>query len=306
MKVIKEKDLPINEETVCTIGNFDGFHKGHTYILKLVKETADKEGKKSLVITFEPHPKKILSPQNAPCRITSLETKLDLLKDQKIDYVYVINFDKNFAEKSPEEFIRFLTCELKCRKLIVGHDWKFGYKGEGNIKTAKEIGKKYTLEVEVVPPIKIDNERISSTKIRELLKRGDVYNVSKLLGRTYCIKGKIHKGNQIGKKIGFPTINIKPPEDLCLKKGVYSGYVSFNGEVYPAVINYGTRPTVDGKDLFIEAHIIGKSIDISEKQQVKIFFKDFIREEKKFSDINQLKKQIKSDITNAMKVLEVK
>ncbi|WP_457625374.1 bifunctional riboflavin kinase/FAD synthetase [Persephonella sp.] len=306
MKVLREEDLPLNEETVCTIGNFDGFHKGHSYILSKVEETAEKEGKRSVVITFEPHPKKVLFPEKAPCRITSLETKIDLLTAKGIDYLYIIHFDKKFAEQSPEEFIKFLSQQLRCRRLIVGHDWKFGYRGEGDIQKAKELGKKYNLQVEVIPPVKSDNERISSTKIRELLKEGKVEEVTALLGRIYCIKGKIEKGDQIGKKIGFPTINIKPPEDLCLKKGVYSGYVSFNGKMYPAVINYGNRPTVDGKKLFIEAHIIGENVDISEKKEVKIFLKRFLREEKKFDSIEQLKEQIQSDIKNAKKVLEVR
>ncbi|SNZ06342.1 riboflavin kinase / FMN adenylyltransferase [Persephonella hydrogeniphila] len=306
MKVLKKEDLPLNEETVCTIGNFDGFHKGHAYILHRVKETAEQERKKSVVITFEPHPKKILFPEKAPCRITGLETKIDLLGTKGIDYLYIVHFDKKFAEKSPEEFIKFLSNQLKCKKLIVGHDWKFGYRGEGDIQKARELGEKYNLLVEVIPPIKSNNERISSTKIRKLLKEGKVEEVANLLGRMYCIKGKIEKGHQLGKKIGFPTINIKPPEDLCLKKGVYSGYVSFNGKMYPAVINYGNRPTVDGKELFIEAHIIDRKIDISEKEEVKIFFKRFIRDEKKFDSIEQLKKQIQSDIKNARKALEVR
>ncbi|MDQ7055077.1 MAG: bifunctional riboflavin kinase/FAD synthetase [Persephonella sp.] len=279
MKVVRETDLPLKEETVCTIGNFDGFHRGHAFILNRLKDISKKERKKSLVITFEPHPKKLLNPEIAPCRITNLETKLDLLKEQEIDYVYVIHFNREFARKSPEEFIQFLCQQLKCRKLIVGHDWKFGYRGKGDIETAKVLGKESGMEIVVIPPVKENNERISSTKIRRLLKEGKVEQVEYLLGRTYCIKGTVQKGNQIGKKIGYPTINIKPSEDLCLKKGVYSGFVSVDGKIYPAVINYGTRPTVDGKHLFIEAHIIGEEIDL-QNGQVKIFFKKFLREEK--------------------------
>ncbi len=305
MKVITEADLPLKEETVCTIGNFDGFHKGHTFILQEIKEIAHKKNKKSLVITFEPHPKRLLNPENAPCRITNLETKLDLLKQQGIEYVYVIHFDKSFAEKSPEEFMEFLSKNLKCRELIVGHDWKFGYRGKGNIETAKILGNKFNINITVIPPLKENNERISSTKIRQLLKEGRLEEVEHLLGRTYCIKGTIQRGNQIGKQIGYPTLNIKPSEDLCLKRGVYSGFVSVNKHIYPAVINYGSRPTVDGKQILIEAHIIGENINIKEKTEIKIFFKKFLREEKKFETLQQLKNQIKTDIKKTLQMLEV-
>ncbi len=305
MKVIKEYDLPLKEETVCTIGNFDGFHKGHAFILTTLKETAKKENRKSLVITFEPHPKAVLYPENAPCRITNLETKLDLLNQQGIDYVYVIRFDREFAQKTPQDFIQLLFQQLGCRKLIVGHDWKFGYRGEGSIETAKTLGKQLGMDIVIISPIKENGERISSTKIRQLLKEGKIEQVEQLLGRTYCIKGTVQKGNQIGKEIGYPTINIKPSENLCLKKGVYSGFVYINKNIYPAVINYGTRPTVDGKQLFIEAHIIGKEIYLKEKESLKVFFKKFLRDEKKFDSIQQLKNQIKTDIKKTLQMLEV-
>ncbi|WP_036767808.1 bifunctional riboflavin kinase/FAD synthetase [Persephonella sp. KM09-Lau-8] len=305
MKVLTEQDLPLKEETVCTIGSFDGFHIGHIHLLEKTKEEAKRTGRKSLVITFEPHPKKILSPQNAPCRITDLTTKLELLRYQKIDYVYVIHFTKEYAKKPAEEFLDFLTENLRCKKIIVGHDWRFGYGGKGCVEFASEYGKKAGFEVEVIPPIKIDRTRISSTEIRKLLKEGRVDEAEKYLGRTYCIKGKVIKGDRLGQKIGFPTINIIPDVDLCLKKGVYMGYVSFDHKLYPAVINYGTRPTVDGKKTFIEAHIIGEKLE-KDIKEVKIFFKRFIREEKKFNNIQELQNQIKNDIQKAINALEVK
>ncbi|WP_457640090.1 bifunctional riboflavin kinase/FAD synthetase [Persephonella sp.] len=304
MKVLTEENLPLKEETVCTIGNFDGFHKGHRFILDRVIESSKRQGKSSLVITFEPHPKTVLSSGEKPCRITGLETKIDLLEDEGIDYLYIINFSREFARKDPEEFIKFLTEKLRCRTLIVGHDWKFGHQGKGDVQTAKQIGRKYGLKVEVIPPVKEEDKRISSTQIRNLLKKGKVEEVARYLGRDYCIKGKVEQGNRIGSQIGFPTINIKPPEDLCLKKGVYSGLVKLNGQLLPAVINYGNRPTVDGRETVLEAHIIGKKLSFK-PEEVKIFFKKFIRDEKRFSDIDQLKNQIKADIQKAMKSLEV-
>jgi len=306
MKVLTEADLPLDKENVCTIGNFDGFHKGHSYILKNVQQTAEATGKSSLAITFEPHPKKILDPENAPCRITDKETKITLFEEQNIDYIYIIHFNKAFAQKSPEEFLDFLVNKLKCCRLIVGHDWRFGYQGKGNALTAVKIGKKIGLEVDIISPLYLKNERISSTIIRKLLKEGKVDEMYPYLGREYFISGKTVKGNRLGSRIGFPTMNVLPVDDLCLRKGVYSGYVQYLDELFPSVINYGNRPTVDGTKNLIEAHIIGKDINIPPGSKIKIFFSKFLREEEKFSNIDQLKKQIQMDVNSAMKLLEVK
>ncbi len=304
MRIIQDKDLPIKEETVCTIGSFDGFHIGHKKILKKVKEKALKTNRKSLVITFDPHPKKLLNPDKAPCTITDTETKKDLLKKEGIDFLYIIKFDENFSKKTAKEFLKFLVNDLNCKHIIVGYDWKFGYKKEGNVYFAEKYEKELGFNIEIVEPILQDDIRVSSTLIRKLLRKGEIEKASYFLGRNYCIKGKVVEGNKLGRKIGFPTINIKPPEDLCLKKGVYAGFVEIEGKIYPAVINYGYRPTVDGKKLLIEAHIFDKEIKLK-KQSVKVFFVSFIREEKKFESVGNLQKQIAEDIKKAKEILEV-
>ncbi|WP_457640356.1 bifunctional riboflavin kinase/FAD synthetase [Persephonella sp.] len=304
MKVLTEKDFPLQDRTVCTIGSFDGFHKGHIQILEKVKNRAKEKGLKSLVITFDPHPKKFLNPEGSPCLITDIQTKIDLLERREIDFVYVIKFDQNFLKKSADEFLQFLVKDLGCKHIIVGYDWRFGYKKEGDIDYAKKRSKELGFSLEVVEPIMKDGKRISSTLIRSLLKDGKINEVSKYLGRDYCIKGKVVEGDKKGKGIGFPTINIIPPEDICLKKGVYAGYVSFNCEQHLAVINFGYRPTVDGKKLFIEAHIIDKDINLK-TQFVRIFFKEYLRPEKKFSSIKELSSQIERDIQEAKKLIEV-
>ncbi|NPA12714.1 MAG: bifunctional riboflavin kinase/FAD synthetase [Aquificae bacterium] len=305
MKVLTKEDIPLNQQVVCTIGNFDGFHKGHKQIINRLIQRSKQLKKPSLVITFEPHPKKVLDPENAPCRIINLETKMELLEKEGIDYLFIINFSPVFATLSPKEFIQFLCKGLGCSHLIVGHDWRFGYKGEGNTETAEQLGKEYGLTVEVVPPVLLGNERISSTKIRQLLKRGEVDKVSQYLGRPYYLKGKAVEGRKLGSKIGFPTVNILPPPDLCLKKGVYYGALGYGDTVYPSVINYGLRPTVDGKTAVIEAHIIDRQVDIKPSSWVKVYFKKFLRPEKKFESIDYLKKQIQSDVEEAKKLIGV-
>ncbi len=303
-KIIYEKDLPLSEDVVCTIGNFDGFHKGHKEILHILKEEAEKSEKKSMVITFYPHPKKVLKKDSSHCNITNIETRNFLLSKEGIDYLLVIKFDENFYKKSPEEFLKYLSEKVKCKKLVVGHDWKFGYKKEGDIKLAEKIGKEIGLQVVEIPPIKKEGKRISSTIIREFLKSGDVEKASKYLGRQFFIYGKVVSGDRRGTEIGFPTINVLPPEDFCLKKGVYAGYVIIKNKKFPAVINYGNRPTVDGKKVFIEAHLLEPLNEEINGNFVQVYFLKFLREEKKFSDIEMLKKQINKDIKNAKEVLQ--
>ncbi len=302
-KKLTEKDLPIREETACTIGNFDGFHIGHQKILQILKQKAEKENIKSVVITFDPHPKKFFKNQNV-CTITNLETRLAFLSKMGIDYMLVLRFDENFYKKSPEEFIQFLKDQLNCKLIVVGEDWRFGYKKAGDINIAKQLGEKLNIKVIPVKPQLKDSKKISSTQIRELLKKGEVDRLKELLGRKYCIFGKIVKGSGMGKRLGFPTINIKLPEDMCLKRGVYAGYVIIKDKLYPAAINFGTRPTVDGKDEFLEVHILKPLKQNLELEYIKVIFEKFVREEKKFSDINQLKKQIEIDIKRIKEVLD--
>ncbi len=304
MKVLTDNDLPLNEETVCTIGSFDGFHTGHKKILDMVKKKAKETNRKTVVITFDPHPKRFLFPEKAPCVITDTETKKELLNREGIDYLYIIKFDEDFYRISAKDFLKLLTEKFKCRNIIVGYDWQFGYKKEGNVYFAEKYEREMGFQLQIVEPILQDDIRVSSTLIREYLKKGDLEKASYFLGRDYCIKGKVIAGNKIGTKLGFPTINIKPPENLCLKKGVYAGYVQVDSNLYPAVINYGYRPTVDGKNLVIEAHILNGRFDIRPKE-AKVFFLRFIRKEKKFDSLENLQKQISEDIKKAKELLEV-
>ncbi len=303
-KIIYEKDLPLTEDVVCTIGNFDGFHKGHKEILHILKEEAQKSKKKSMVITFYPHPKKVLQKDSSHCNITNIETRNFLLTKEGIDYLLVIKFDENFYKKNPEEFLEYLHEKVRCKKLVVGHDWKFGYQKGGDIEFAKKFGKKIGLEVMEIPPITKEGKRISSTIIRKFLKEGNVEKASKYLGRQFFICGKVVSGDKRGREIGFPTINIQPPEDFCLRKGVYVGYVIIKNKKFPAVINYGNRPTVDGEKVFIEAHLLEPVKEKIEEKFIQVYFLKFLREEKKFPNIEMLKEQINKDIKNAKEVLE--
>ncbi|MGC8941621.1 MAG: bifunctional riboflavin kinase/FAD synthetase [Sulfurihydrogenibium sp.] len=304
-KILTLKDLPIEEETACTVGNFDGLHTGHREILKRLKEISKKENLKSLTVTFNPHPRKVLNPEKYNCSIVNLDTKVYLFENEGLDFLLIIEFTNDFYKKSAYEFMEFLKYSLNCKVLIVGKDWKFGYKGEGNINYAKEVGEKLGIKVISVEDITLNNSRISSSFIRELLKKGDLENVSKLLGRKYFLIEKVVKGDGKGKEIGFPTINLKPDEDLCLRKGVYAGFLEKDAQIYKAVINFGNRPTVDGSKTFIEVHLLQKPHKFPEEnEKVKIYFIKYLREERKFDSIDSLKNQIKLDIQIALEVLE--
>ncbi len=301
-KKISQEDLPISEKTACTIGNFDGFHIGHQKILNLLKEEAKKHNLKSVVITFDPHPKKFFKNEDI-CTITNIETRLAFLSKMDIDYMLIIKFNEQFYKKSPQEFFKFLKEKVNCNLIIVGEDWKFGYKKSGDIFLAKDLGKTFDIKVISVKPEIKEGRKISSTYIRKLLKEGKVDELQNYLGRKYCILGKVVKGSGKGKKIGFPTINVRLPKDMCLKRGVYAGYVIIENKFYPAAINYGTRPTLDGKSEFLEAHLLTSLKEDIRLEYIKVIFEKFIREEKKFSDINQLINQIKKDIDKIKEVL---
>lgn len=303
--VLSLDNINIEKETACTIGNFDGIHTGHISILQTLKQVVSELNLISVVITFNPHPRKILYPESFKCGIINLQTKIYLLQQESIDYVAVIEFSEGFYKKSPEEFMDFLREKFLCRKIVIGRDWRFGYNKAGDINFAKSYGQKIGIDLLTVDDVISDGERVSSSRIRELLREGDIKKAKKLLGRDYFLRERVVKGNQIGRQIGFPTINFKPEEDLCLKKGVYAGFVQIKAEKLPAVINYGHRPTVDGKNLLIEAHVIQDNITVKveEGEYVNIFFIEYIRQEVMFSSLEELKTQISLDIQAAKEVL---
>ena len=302
MKVITEKDLPLKENTVATVGTFDGIHRAHQTIIEKLKRN---KNLKSLIITFEPSPKIYFKLKTKACLITDLETKKYILGKLGIDYLYVINFNNNFIKISPLEFLKFLTQKLKVKKLIAGYDWKFGYKQQGDINFLKNYSKVLGYDIEILEPIIENKIRISSTKIRECLREGKVDNLKRYLNRDYFLRGKVVKGNQIGRKMGVPTINLAVDPDICLKRGVYAGLTDIKGKVYKSVINFGNRPTVDGINEFVEIHILDENVDIKDEIFINVIFKKFIREEIRFNSLDELKKQIKLDIITAKKILNL-
>ena len=300
MKAISPKDLPLEEKTACSIGNFDGFHEGHIRVLKTLKNEATKRNLKTVVISFNPHPREVFTGEPL-CRITNLETKKEFLKRLGIDYFLVIPFSKDFANKTPEEFIEFLKEDLNCKLVVVGEEWRFGKDKKGDINYLKQF-----IEVFPVKKVLLNSDKLGSSLLRKLLREGKIEEVNKLINRTYCLKGKIVKGKGLGKKLGFPTININPVEKLCLKYGVYAGFIEINNKIFKSAINFGIKPTFKEENPLIEVHIIENFKEEINQDFAKVYFIKYIREERKFDTVEALKGQISKDIKTIEEILNEK
>lgn len=282
-------------KSVVTIGNFDGVHKGHQVLIKKTVKFANENNLKSIVFTFENHPINYFKNKKIKNIITNSE-KISKIKKLGVDILIMIPFDSYMTKISPLEFIKeILIDKLDAKKIIVGHDFTFARRKEGNIKILKEMSFKYRFDLEIVNSIDINDIRVSSTHIRQLVDNGDVDKVNKYLGYNFLIKGKIIKGKQLGRTIGFPTANIKINDDLLIpKKGVYVTSVYIDDNIYYGATNIGYNPTVKGESLSIETNILEFSEDIYGKI-IKLEFLERIRDEKKFNSIDELKLQLKKD-----------
>ena len=276
-----------------TIGNYDGIHLGHQAILKKLISESRSNNLLSSVMTFEPHPREFFSPKLAPKRIISLREKLEYFDELKIDQVFIVNFNDEFSRKSYLDFIEILKKNIQAKKIIIGNDFRFGKQREGNIDKLIDN----SVDVCVMNKIEYKGERVSSTIIRDSLEVGDLKRAAMLLGRSYSISGKVVHGDKRGREIGFPTANIHMFHNRPPLKGVFA--VKLNN-MY-GVANLGVRPTIAGfSKLNLEVHLFNFSKNIYGKHAHVTFLKK-IRDEKKFENIDALKKQIQIDIDNVKK-----
>lgn len=276
-----------------TIGNYDGIHLGHQAILKKLISESRGNNLLSSVMTFEPHPREFFSPKRAPKRIISLREKLEYFDESKIDQVFIVNFNDEFSCKSYLDFIEILKKNIQAKKIIIGNDFRFGKQREGHIDKLIDS----SVDVCVMNKIEYKGERVSSTIIRDSLAAGDLKRAAMLLGRSYSISGKVVHGDKRGREIGFPTANIHMFHNRPPLKGVFA--VKLNN-MY-GVANLGVRPTIAGfSKLNLEVHLFNFSKNIYGKHAHVTFLKK-IRDEKKFENIDALKKQIQIDIDNVKK-----
>lgn len=282
----------IENNQVIALGNFDGLHKGHLAILKKAKWLAKENGQKLAVITFEPHPAHLFRPEALPIRITSLKGKLKLLEKAGVENCYILKFNKRLAGLTPHEFIERY---LKGNRVVTGYDFLFGKKREGNAATLrKELGDNYTM----VEPVQESGLVYSSSKIRAALKAGDLGTAKFLLGHDYFVEGRVQHGDKKGRELGWPTANIRlKPQILRPRYGVYKVRTNF-GE---GVANFGVRPTLDGRKELLEVHLFDFASEIYGKE-MEVEFLNFIRPEKQFASLQELKNQIEEDVNTAKKI----
>lgn len=287
------------------LGNFDGVHLGHRELIgNMIADVRAKKGQ-AVIFSFNPHPKEVLTGK-APYQLTSMENKEAILAGLGVDYFLQFPFTAELSQMDAKEFIEeILIKKLKVNSIFVGFNFRFGKKGQGNGELIKQICKPHGIAVWVCNPVTIDEDVISSSFIRKLLDAGDVNKAGTLLGKNFTVSGNIVRGNQIGRTIGFPTANIKVPQNRQMpNKGVYAGIVKLHGANYKGVINIGVRPTI-GADLgqTIEVNIFDFDSDIY-GEYVEIIFVENIRGEKKFASIDELANQISQDKDTAFRLLE--
>jgi len=282
---------------VVTIGNFDGVHKGHQALINTAKQRAKELGGSTVVITFNPHPVKVLCPNCDLRFITPHYEKLSILSNLGVDYTIVIPFSKEFASITAHEFIEsYLVQGLGVKWMVVGYDYHFGKGREGNIEMLKNYGNRYGFGVDTLPEISIEGFVVSSTAIRKIIQEGRVHFAAKLLGRSYSITGPVLKGrDRGGKLLGFPTANVDVSDHVVPKEGVYASWVSFEGKTYKGATNIGFNPTFGDNQLSLEVHILDFSGNLYGKE-ITVSFEHYVRGEKKFSGVEELIAQINQDV----------
>ncbi len=289
-----------------TMGSFDGVHIGHKKILSKLVDTAIKINGESILFSFYPHPRQILFPNNYTHKcLNTQEEKIELISQTHIDHLIFFPFSLEFANISSSEFIRkFLIEKIHVKKIIVGYDYHFGKNREGNFDNLCQQGKLYGFEVEKIKAFDINNIAVSSTKTRNALSEGDIKLANSYLGYEYSITGKVVKGKQIGRQLGYPTANIEV-NDLCKlipAKGVYAANIKVKNILYKGMVNIGNRPTLNLTDITIETNIFNFDSDIY-NEQITIIFIDRIRDEVKFPNLNALKGQLEIDKAKTLKIL---
>ncbi len=291
---------------VLTVGVFDGLHLAHQHILnKIISLSQPYEKGISVVYTFKTHPLKILRPEIAPPLLLPNIEKISLFRDMGIDVVINAGFTKKLSQTDPREFVEnHLIKYLNIKEIVVGHDHAFGKGSAGNVQLLKELGKARGFRVREIPPLQYKKHTISSSLIRDLIGDGKVSIAGKLLTRPYHISGLVVSGRQVGRKIGFPTANIKSANELIPGNGVYAVQIQYRKKLYPAIMNIGVRPTFSGQTRSLEAHLLDFNENIYGKR-LRVFFIDKIRDEKRFESIPELVCQIQKDSHKARKILEI-
>ncbi len=294
------------EGTTLSVGNFDGLHLGHQKVIRAVVEKARATNTVSAVVTFDPHPLKVLRPALAPPLVETLPQRLANFKSMGLDAVLVLHFDMALAAVTAEEFVRgVLVDQLRTATILVGQTFRFGYQNAGDVGLLAEMGRELKFAVEIVPPVVLDGLVVSSTAVRRAILDGCPGEAARLLGRPFALTGTIVRGTGRGSTIVVPTLNLAPEQELLPKTGVYATEVLVGGRVYGAATNVGFRPTFDGDGtrLSVESHLFDFSERLTEGR-LEVRFLERLRDERKFAGPQELVKQIGADLEQARKFLQ--
>jgi len=285
--------------SALSVGNFDGLHLGHQKLLSLLVEQASERSQRASVITFDPHPLRLLRPDQAPALIQTLSQRLAGLEQVGVEAALVLRFDRELSQVSAEEFIENILVDCAhAGTILVGANFCFGHRGAGDVKLLEKFGKTRGFDVRIIPPVEIDGRVVSSTAVRNAIAEGNVAEAIPLLGRPFSLTGEIWPGARRGRTILFPTLNLVPEQELLPKLGVYATESVVEGNKYFSVTNVGTRPTFDGQGVTVESHLFGFHEEVT-GGPMTVKFHTRIRDEQKFSGADELREQIMMDVAAA-------
>ena len=290
------------------IGVFDGVHLGHQAVISTSARHAAEAGGTPVVVTFDPHPVKVLRPNDAPHLITATQHKIALIRDLGVSHLLVLHFDRNFAATAPEKFVEQLVAHSRpLREICVGHEWSFGKGRAGNLALLKQLGLEHNFNVVGVEAVTVNSEVVSSTAIRKAVAEGNLVKATQMLGREYTILGTVIAGEKLGRKLGFPTANLSAHSEQFPPNGVYVIEARRSGTLHRGVANLGYRPTVSGEkpERLLELHLFDLDRDIY-GEELEVRFLRYLRPEQKFENVEALKAQIARDVEQARESFSVR
>ena len=301
-------DLPVFSKAVVTIGTFDGVHLGHQAILEQLQQEAARIGGETVIITFHPHPRKVVANSQPIYLINTIEEKIELLGKKGIDHLVVVPFTAAFSQQSPEDYVeQFLVKKFHPHTIIIGYDHRFGQGRKGDYKLLEELSPKFGFQLLEIPAHVINESTVSSTRIREAVLKGDMSAANGLLGYDFFFEGKVIDGRKLGRELGYPTANldIGNAEKLVPGNGIYVVEVELDGEVFGGMMSIGVRPTIGVTERTIEVNIFEFDKDIY-GSRLRVYVKKYLREEMKFNNLEELKAQLALDKEDSLRVLNKK
>jgi riboflavin kinase/FMN adenylyltransferase len=297
--------MPRNSRVCVGIGVFDGVHLGHQQVIRQTIADARRHEARAVVVTFDRHPNVIVAPTRVPPLIQSNAQKLRALESLGVEVTWLIPFDQKFSQQTGEEFVRRLHAELgHLSSVCVGSEFTFGHKRSGSVALLQQLGSELHFDVHGLAAVALDGQVVSSTRIRDAIARGEFDAADQMLGRNYAVDGPVVRGDQLGRKLGFPTANLDVAGRILPPNGVYAAHAEFAGNSHRAVVNIGVRPTVGGASLpRVEAHVLDFNGELY-AEELELTFTQRLRDEKKFASLDELKLQIAADIATARRWFE--